>query len=66
MSVPPAATQSGGGGTFHDSRARLRVEYVVRAGGDPEVTVRDTRSSRELLQGAGSTAQADRAVSLED
>jgi hypothetical protein len=58
--------ESGGGGASYQYLARLCVEYRIRSGDDPGVTVTDTRCSTELLEPTGPTHQADRTISLED
>ena len=60
------SAESGGGGTYYQFLARLCVEYRVRSGADPGVTVEDTRCSPELLEPTGPTQKADRTIGLED
>jgi hypothetical protein len=58
--------ESGGGGTSHQHLARLCVEYVVRGGRDPGVTMADTECSEDLLQPTGPTQKADATFPLPD
>jgi hypothetical protein len=58
--------ESGGGGSAYQFLARLCVEYEIRSGEDPGVTVSDTRCSEDLLEPTGPTHKADRTIGLED